>query len=345
MLYLTDGNTAAGDELITCSNGELSMTVTPFGARLVELLVPDRRGEIDTVVLGFDDVPQYRANVNTYFGATVGRVCGRISGGTFSLDDRRYQLARNEGVNHLHGGSRRSLDRVTWSAARTTSEHGPGVLFRYVSSSGEEGYPGKLDVEVEYSLSKNNELWNVITAVTDEVTPVNLTNHSYWTLNGGQPGSVLDHELWLRAERVIETGPDLIPTGRLKPVAGTPLDFRRIRQLGQELPERSTEPWPGFDSPYVLDDHGQGDAIAILRDPVNGRTMTLFTSEPSLQVYTANRLGAMVGRWGRRYGAGSSICLEPQRFPDAVNRPEFPSILLEPHQEFRHVSCYQFSAT
>lgn len=321
----------------------LSMTVSPFGARLVELLVPDREGQSDNVTLGFDDTETYRRNVNLYFGATVGRVAGRIAGGEFWREGQRFQLACNEGNNHLHGGCDRSLDRVEWTSQPITTERGPGVLFEYVSPHLEEGYPGQLTVRSEYSLSAQNELWTVLTAVSDASTPVNLTNHTYWSLNGGAPGSILDHELMIAAGDVVSTSDDLIPTGGLDPVAGTPLDFRSPHTIGERLPGNSSQPWPGFDNAYVLDAHDMSDVVASLWDPISGRSMDIMTSEPSLQVYTANRLAHMSGRGGRFYGAGSAICLEPQRRPDAFCKPDLGSIMLPTGAEYRHVSCYRFS--
>jgi len=335
---------AESSEEFQVSNGQgLSMTVGSFGARLVELAVPDRDGKLDNVVLGFADAESYRQNVDLYFGATVGRVAGRIARGEFSLDGHHYTLTRNEGANHLHGGPHRGLDRVEWSAQSGSTEHGPGVVFTYTSPHMEEGYPGTLKLRAEYALSDRNELWTVLTAESDAATPVNLTNHSYWTLNGGRPGSILQHELMIAAGRIVSMGPDLIPTGELSSVVATAWDFRRARPLRERLPKDTVEPWPGFDNAYVLDDHDELDIVASLWDPVSGRCMQIRTSEPSLQVYTANRLDDMSGRGGKRYGAGSAICLEPQRMPDAVNQTQFPPITLAAGQVYRHVSCYEFS--
>jgi aldose 1-epimerase len=326
------------------SNGHgLSMVLNPFGARIVELRVPDRDGNVDNVVLGFDDLGSYRRHVNLYLGATIGRVANRISGASFQQDGCRYRLASNEGPNHLHGGADRSLDRVIWSAENIVSEYGPGIAFEYLSPHLEEGYPGNLKVRAEYSLSERNELWTAFTAVSDASTPVNLTNHAYWNLGGAGSGSILDHELAIAADHVLATTDDLVPTGVLEAVAGTALDFRRARPIGERLPEAGSQPWPGIDHAFVLNPKPSGfGAVASLRDPASGRTMEILTSEPSFQVYTANRLPAVNGRDGRVYGGGTAICLEPQRLPDSVNRPEFPSVTLTAGQEYRHVTCYRF---
>jgi aldose 1-epimerase len=315
-----------------------------FGARLVELRVPDRNGNLENIVLGFDDDEAYRRRPDLYFGATIGRVAGRIAGGTFSHGGRRYQLACNEGDTHLHGGSERSFDRVDWSAEPVVTDHGPGVAFEYVSPDGEEGYPGTLEVRAEYSLSDNNELWTVFRAVSDAPTPVNMTNHTYWNLRGAGSESILDHELMIAGERIVAMGGDLVPTGALEPVAGTVLDFRRERRLGERLPEDNDEPWPGFDSAFALDPRDTDSDVAVsLRDPASGRVMDILTTEPSIQMYTANRVPRITGRGGRSYGPGNAICLEPQQMPDAVNRPEFGSIIVPAGEEYVHASRYRFS--
>ena len=332
-------------ELLRVENAHgASATFTPFGARLVELRVPDRAGRLDNVVLGFDDTETYRRNAGLYFGATIGRVAGRIAGGAFELGGRRHQLTCNEGQTHLHGGSERSFDRVDWSARRARSEHGSGVRFEYVSPDGEERYPGELRVSAEYSLSDDNELWTVFRAVSDAPTPVNMTNHAYWNLGGAGPNPVLGHELMIAASHTVAMGTDLVPTGALDPVADTPRDFRRRRAIGERLPEDSGEPWPGFDSAYALDAHdAESEVVVSLHDPQSGRVMEIFTTEPAIQMYTANRVPEITGRHGRPYRAGNAICLEPYRMPDAVNRPEFPSIVVRPGNEYMHVSRYRFS--
>ncbi|MCW2794200.1 MAG: Aldose 1-epimerase [Nocardioides sp.] len=336
----------ASSREITCAHGGLSMTLSPFGARLVELQVPDADSRLDSVVLGFDDVEAYARHCNAYLGATIGRVAGRIGGGRFSLAGTEHALVRNEDGNHLHGGATRSFDRVDWAVEELSDDDlsvvaGRGVAFTYRSPHLEEGYPGTLDARAAYVLSGERELWTILTATCDRPCPVNLTHHSYWNLAGGEV-EILGHELMVAASQVLDTAGERIPTGGLVPVEGTPLDFRRPRPIGAWLPTHG-EPWPGIDHTYVLDDaDGPLSLAATLLDPESGRTMEIRTSEPSLQVYTANRLTAVVGRGRRRYAAGHGICLEPQRYPDAVNRSEFPSVVLEPGGTYRHVTCYRF---
>lgn len=333
-----------GYDEITVTNGHgASMTVSSFGARLVELQVPDRSGRAGNVVLGFDALESYKLHTNLYLGATIGRVAGRIAGGRFASRGLDFRLDRNEGDNHLHGGGSRGFDRVDWAAAKTETSHGTGVTFEYLSPHMEEGYPGNLHARAEYILSDKNELWTVFHAVSDQATPVNLTNHSYWNLAGGSK-AVTGHHLMIAAQKVLRTGPGLIPTGASQPVEGTALDYRRQRRIGDLLPENGSEPWPGLDHTYVLDSGDESPKLAAgLYDPESGRHMELLTTEPTLQVYSANRLPNLTGRNGIPFSAGHAICLEPQRVPDSAALPGFPSIVLSPGQEYRHTSCFRFS--
>lgn len=335
-----------GTDEFTVSNGQgLSMTVSSFGARLVELQVPDKYGVCKNVVLGFDAVESYKRHINLYLGATIGRVAGRIAGGRFASGGLDLQLDRNEGPNHLHGGGSRGFDRVDWSVATTAFSSGNGIGFEYISPHLEEGYPGNLRARVDYILSSENELWTDFRAVSDQATPVNLTNHSYWNLAGGGT-AVTDHHLMIAAQEALGTGPDLIPTGTRDSVAGTALDYRRQRRIGDLLPENGSEPWPGLDHTYLLENHSDGSLklAAALYDPESGRHMELLTTEPALQVYSANRLPGLTGRNGVPFAAGHALCLEPQQVPDSPALAGFPSIVLSAGQEYRHTSCYRFTA-
>jgi aldose 1-epimerase len=227
--------------------------------------------------------------------------------------------------------------------AEAESPHGTGIIFDYASPHLEEGYPGNLHARTEYFLSENNELWILFHAVSDRPTPVNLTHHSYWNLAGGN-SPVIDHHLMIAAPNVLQAGPDLIPTGALVPVADTPLDYRRQRRIGDFLPAQGAEPWPGLDHTYLLEGHDGGLKLAAaLHEPGSGRTMELLTTEPALQVYSANKLPALQGRKGCSFAAGHALCLEPQRIPDSPALPGFPSIVLPAGAEYRHTSCYRFS--
>lgn len=335
----------AADEF-TVSNGHgLVMTVSSFGARLVELQVPDKGGTPENVVLGLDRMESYKLHTDLYLGATIGRVAGRIAGGRFVSSDLDIQLDQNEGSNHLHGGRSRSFDRVNWSVSESESDGGKSIVFEYASPHLEEGYPGNLYARAEYLLTDTNELWTVFTAECDRATPVNFTNHSYWNLAGGNV-PVTNHHLMIAAQDVLGTGPDLIPTGSLQPVANTALDYRRRRRIADLLPAEGGEPWPGLDHTYVLDTRiDSHQPAAVLHDPASGRTMELLTSEPSLQVYSANRLPMLTGRNGATFAAGHALCLEPQHIPDSPALPQFPSIVLSAGRQYRHSSCYRFSAT
>jgi aldose 1-epimerase len=337
------------DEWTVSNTNGLTMTVSSFGARLVELRAPDRNAVPGNVVLGFEDLGSYQQHRNLYLGATIGRVAGRIAGGRFVSAGLDFQLDCNEGDNHLHGGRSRSFDRVNWTAWEAVSARGRGVAFEYASPHLEEGYPGNLHARAEYLLSDRNELWTVFRAVSDEATPVNLTNHSYWNLGGGD-SPITGHYLMLTAAEVLGTGPDLIPTGSRFPVADTALDYRRERRIGDLLPDSGSEPWPGLDHTYLLDNHDLDDhddgplrQAAVLYAPESGRSMELLTTEPALQVYSGNRLPDLMGRNGSRFAAGHALCLEPQHVPDSPALPGFPSIVLQPGQEYRHTSCYRFS--
>ncbi|WP_306926175.1 aldose epimerase family protein [Arthrobacter globiformis] len=332
-----------GPDEITVSNGHgLAMTLSSFGARLVELNLPDRNGLVENVVLGFDGLAPYEQHANLYLGSTIGRVAGRVAGGHFLSGGLDLQLDPNEGDNHLHGGRHRSFDRVEWSVAASHPSLGAGVIFEYVSPHGEEGYPGTLHARAEYALSEDNELRVVLTATCDRTTPVNLTNHTYWNLAGGNV-PITGHQLMIQAHNTLATSADLIPTGSLVPVPGTALDYRQQRRIGDALPEGGGEPWPGLDHTYLLDDSdGSLRRAAILYDPDSGRSVELFTTEPALQVYSANRLPALQGRNGVSFAAGHALCLEPQKVPDSPALPGLPSIVVPAAQEYRHVICYKF---
>jgi aldose 1-epimerase len=342
------GKTADGvnSELFILKNSRGAIaSVTNYGATLVDLQVPDKDGKLADVVLGFDSVTGYESDANQYFGCTTGRVANRIAGGKFTLDGKTYQLAVNNGPNHLHGGIKRSLSKVLWTASPVSSDVGPGVRFTYSSLDGEEGYPGRLDCIVTYTLTDKNELRIEYAATTDKPTPVNLTNHSYFNLSGAGSDTVLDHELTIDAETYTPTDETQIPTGKFASVAGTPLDLRKPTRLGAVIePLIKTEAF-GFDHNYVLKHTpGKVSQIARLRDPKSGRVMTVFTDQPGVQLYTGNHLKGQKGKGGQTYNQRSAVCLETQVFPDSVNHPNFPTSILKPGESYRHLCVYAFSA-
>jgi len=306
------------------------------GATLAELHVPDRDGKLVDVVLGFDDVAGYESGANQHFGCTTGRFANRICQGKFTLDGVTYQLAVNNGPNHLHGGPERALDKVTWDADPLEN----GVRFTYSSPDGEENFPGTLNVEVTYTLSADNALRIDYQATTDKPTIINLTNHSYFNLSGHSAGSVLDHEVFIDADRYTPVDETSIPTGELAQVAGTPFDFRVRQPLGTRIGQLAG----GYDHNYVLNhSHGKLRKIAQVYDPRSGRVMEVATDQPGVQLYTGNGLHGQTGKAGQTYDAQSAVCLETQHFPDSPNQPSFPSTVLRPGETYRHTCVYGFS--
>lgn len=317
------------------SAGGARAVILDYGATVQSLLVPDARGALVDVVLGYDTLPEYERS-GGYLGATIGRVGNRIGGARFSLGGRDYLLAPNDGKNHLHGGVR-GFDKYVWPAAVS----GDRLVFSRVSPDGEEGYPGNLDVSVGFELTDGNSLVITYDAETDAVTPVSLTNHSYFNLNGG--GDILGHRLTLNAARFCEAAPDCLPTGRLLDVSGGPFDFRAGRAIGEALSagDGQTALFGGFDHNFAL--NAGGDA-ARLWSPVSGIAMTMRTTLPGVQLYTAHSLGERAGKGGRPMCDHGGVCLETQVFPDGLNHYAFPSPLLHPGEHLHTETSYSFSA-
>jgi aldose 1-epimerase len=331
--------------LWTLQRGGVRASVTDHGATLVSLMLPDRRGRTADVVLGFDDVAGYESDQNQYFGCTTGRVCNRIGKGRFRLDGYDFQLAVNNGENHLHGGATRSLDKVRWKGRASQKDGGPAVVFTYDSPDGEENYPGNLAIEVTYSLPADGQLRIDCEARTDQRTPVNITNHAYWNLAGHGAPTVLDHELQIHAERYTPTDATLIPTGAMAPVAATPLDFRQSQPIGLRIESLTATPALGYDHNFVLNRSGDGlEPAATLWHPASGRQVAIATTEPGLQFYSGNFLKGQRGKGGAVYAHRSAVCLETQHFPDSVNQPSFPTTILEPGQVYRTTTVFTFSA-
>jgi len=343
------GTTKTGDEveLYTLrSDAGLMARVMTYGATLVELHVPDRSGSTRDVILGFDDVAGYQSAANAYFGCTTGRVCNRIGKATFTLNGTSYNLAANDGPNHLHGGTERSLDKVIWSAEPFVDDSHQGVIFRYISPDGEEGYPGTLHAQVTYSIAAGS---NVLTikykATTDQSTPVNLTNHAYFNLSGAGSESVLDHVLQLNADRYTPVDTTLIPTGAIAAVEGTPLDFREPHVIGERISELTETDTLGYDHNFVLNrvSAGELNTAAILTDKESGRRLHIRTTEPAVQFYSGNFLNGQKGKAKQTYALRSALCLETQHYPDSVNHPQFPTTILEPGQQFQSMTVMEFS--
>ncbi len=339
------GKTADGTavDLYVLTNAKgMTAKVMTYGAILTELHVPDRNGKLDDVVLGFGNLKDYLAG-HPMYGATVGRVANRIAKGKFTLDGKTYTLAVNSGPNAIHGG-RKGFDKVVWQAHPVPQPDGVAVQFSYRSPDGEEGYPGNLQTTVTYALTDANELRIGYKATTDKATPVNLTNHSYFNLGGATAGDVLGHVLMLAADEYTPADDTLIPTGEFKSVRGTPLDFTTPTPIGARIGELKPNPG-GYDHNYVIRNGGKSLTLAArVSDPKTGRVMELYTTEPGVQLYTANFLdGKRKAKGGAVYGKHQAFCLETQHFPDSVNHANFPSVILRPGETYSQTTVYKFS--
>ena len=316
----------------------MEVDIITYGAIITAIRVPDRDHEPGDVVLGFDTLEEYLGD-HPYFGAMVGRFCNRVGKARFELDGRIFHVTANEGANQLHGG-KKGFDKKLWTAYTRKTPDQVSLFLGYESPDGEEGYPGALMVEVEYSLNDRNELGIACRAKTDKPTHVNLTNHSYFNLNNGT-GPVYGYELMIAADQFTELDQESIPTGRILPVESTPYDFR----LSTEIGERIGEIEPGYDINYVLSAKSRDlTRVAAVYDPASGRTLEVLTTLPGMQLYTSNYLDGITGKGGIRYEKHGAFCLETQYFPDTPNKPQFPSTVLRPGEEFSAVTVYRFSS-
>jgi aldose 1-epimerase len=324
---------------LTSSSG-VEADILSFGGTLAALRAPDRYGQTGDIALGFDQPEQYLQN-RPFIGVLVGRYGNRIAGGRFSLDGKSYSLARNNGQNHLHGGPGGFHAKV-WAAEVSDTPDGPAVVLRYTSPDGEEGYPGALSVTVSYTLSETGALTIDYRATTDQPTVLNLTNHAYFNLAGS--GDILGHELELRASRFLPTDAGLIPTGELRPVQGTPMDFTTLKRIGAEIgaDDEQLRLAGGYDHTWVLDQPtGSPEIAARVFEPVSGRLLEVLTTQPGVQFYAGNQLdGSIVGRQGQRYTRHAGLCLETQHFPDSPNQPSFPSTVLRPGETYHEVTVF-----
>lgn len=342
------GKMPGGEEvsLYTLKNSKgMEAAITNYGGIVVSLKVPARGGAAADVVLGFDTLDGYLKD-HPYFGAIIGRYGNRIAKGLFTLNGTQYKLARNNGENSLHGGLK-GFDKQLWTGKAGSSTDGPSVELTYVSKDGEEGYPGTLSAKVVYTLTESNELRIDYSATTDKDTVVNLTNHSYFNLAGQGEGTIPGHELMLAADRFTPVDSGLIPTGELRPVEGTPFDFRKPTAIGAriEQDDEQLKLGKGYDHNFVLASGGGALALAArVTDPKSGRVMEVLTTEPGIQFYTGNFLdGSVIGKGGKAYAHRYGFCLETQHFPDSPNQPKFPSTVLKPGAEYRTSTVYRFS--
>lgn len=340
------GNLPDGREvkIFTLENGKGGrVKVTEYGAILISVEVPDREGKVADVTFGYDTLEGWLGN-KSYFGATVGRFANRIAGGKFTLDGKEYTLATNNSPGgmpcHLHGGIV-GFDKVLWKGRVA----GESVEFTYLSKDGEEGYPGNLAVKVVYSFDQENKLTWKATATTDAPTVVNLVQHAYWNLSGDPAKPVMDHELTIDADKYLVVNKGLIPTGEQAVVAGTPMDFTKPEKVGSRIDADfpALKGPKGYDHAYVLRAGNGVRRAAVLRDAASGRTMELSTDAPAMHFYTANFYGTP-GKNGVVHRGRTALCLETEGFPDAPNRPEFPSTVLRPGETYTHTMEFKFSA-
>lgn len=328
-------------DLFTLKNKNgMIVQITNFGGKIVSIIVPDKEGNMADVCLGYDDIDGYFDGSGS-MGATIGRVANRIGGAQFTLNGKTYHLAKNAGNSTIHGGKEGFRFKVF--DARQIDEQ--NLELSYFSEDGEEGFPGNLKFKVLFTLTDDNELRITYHATTDKPTVVNFTNHAYFNLAGEGKGDILGHELLVVADHFTPTDKMAIPTGEIRSVEGTPLDFRQLTKIGERVDAdyEQIKYAGGIDHNFVLNkNEGEKGLAAILYEPNSGRMMEVFTTEPGIQIYTANGFKS-VGKDGKKYGTRSAICLETQHFPDSPNRPEFPSVVLNPGEEFESVTVYKFS--
>jgi aldose 1-epimerase len=355
MLYATEpsissgpfGTTAAGQKVtrytLTNSKGA-SATIINYGGTVTSLKVPDRNGKFSDVVLGFKSLSDYEKK-SPYFGCLVGRYGNRIAKGRFTLGGKEYRLATNDNGQSLHGGLR-GFDKVVWNATPVMTSQGPSLKLTYVSKDGEEGYPGNLSVTATYTLTNKNELKLVFRAKTDKTTVVNLTHHSYFNLAGQGNGDILGHVVTIHAGKYTPVDRELIPTGKLASVKGTPFDFRTPTSIGARINAEDSQlkNGKGYDHNWVADKlPGHLGKIARIEEPKSGRIMEVITTEPGVQFYSGNFLdGTLVGKGGKVYGFRNGFCFEPQHFPDSPNHRNFPSTVLKPGETYKNTIIYRF---
>jgi len=330
-------------EIYTLRNSSgMEARIATYGGIVVSLKVPDKNGKFGDVVLGYNNIDGYLTN-SPYFGALIGRYGNRIAKGKFTLDGKEYTLAANNMPNHLHGGIK-GFDKVVWTARPVETSYGSSLELTYVSKDGEEGYPGTLSVKAIYAVSEKNELVCQFTAKTDKHTLCNLTHHSYFNLRGS--GDVLDHAVWIDADKFTPTDANLIPTGELRPVDKTPFDFRKPTRIGARINDDNEQlkTANGYDQNWVLNKTpGEFSLSAIVTEPSSGRKMEVYTTAPGVQFYTGNFLNGMHGKYGQVYQSRNGFCLEPQGFPDSPNHPNFPATDLKPGETYKNTIIYKFS--
>ena len=340
---LPDGREVLQYSLKNASGTEVG--VISYGAIVTSIVLKDRAGKFADVVMGYDSIDGYIKD-NSYFGAIVGRYGNRIGKGKFALEGKSYQLATNNGENHLHGG-KIGFNKVLWESKIVADGNEPSVEFTYVSADGEEGYPGQVTLAVTYTLTAKNELRVEYKGTTDKATILNPTHHSYFNLSGLFSNTILDHTLSIESDTLTPVDKGLITTGGYLPVAGTPFDFRKPTAIGAHIADKDEQMifGGGYDHNWVVRDfNGKVRKAAEVYEPKSGRCLTVFTDQPGLQFYSGNFLdGTAKGKKGEVYNHRTGLCLEAQRYPDSPNKPQFPSVVLKPGDVYRQTTIYQFS--
>lgn len=346
--YFGDTDNGIKIDIFTLNNANgVTAEITNFGGVIVSLKVPDKEGKSEDIVLGYDSLEGYLKN-NPHFGAIIGRHANRIENACFEINGRLYNVTKNEGKNQLHGGLK-GFDKVIWKPEIVTKDGGESLVLTYKSVDKEEGYPGNLDVKVTYSLSEDNALKINYCAVSDKDTVVNLTNHSYFNLSGHNSGSILNHKVMINADKFTPADEYSLPTGEIVQAAGTPMDFTKLKTVGQDINKDYDQLifGQGYDHNWVLNTNGDiKDIAAEVLDENSGRIMEVYTTMPGIQFYTANYLDdpkTGVGKDGTVYKKGGALCLETQYFPNSLKHKNFPSPILKAGEKYNHTTIYKFS--
>jgi len=343
------GTTPSGKpvELYTLRNSKgAEACIMTYGGIVQKLVMPDKNGKMEDIVLGFDSLDGYTGTNDPYFGALIGRYGNRIGGAQFTLEGKTYTLAKNNNGNTLHGGIK-GFDKVIWTAKPSVGIAGPQLTLAYVSLDGEEGFPGNLEVSAIYTLTENNELKLEFTAHTDKPTVVNLTHHSYFNLAGQGNGDILNHVVYINSDKTTPVDSGLIPTGAFADVTGTPFDFRKPTTIGARIndPDPILQYGPGYDHNWIINKPlGQFGLQARVVEPTSGRVMEVWSDQPGLQFYAGNFLdGSITGKDGKVYQKHYAFCMEPQHYPDSPNKPLFPTTELKPGETYHNTIVYKFS--
>jgi len=343
--YGTMPNGQAVQQYTLSNEAGMSIDIITYGGIITSWTAPDQEGNFENIALGFDGLDQYLES-SPYFGALIGRYGNRIAKGQFSLNGEEYQLATNDGPNHLHGGPK-GFDKVLWTAKTSQDDSSASLILSYLSEDMEEGYPGNLNTTVTYTLTADNELRVAYEATTDKTTVVNLTQHTYFNLSGDFSEKILDHEVMINADTYLPVDKTLIPNGELRPVDGTPFDFREAKAIGAEIGAQNTqlERGNGYDHCWVLNNQGGMRKVATAYHPESGRFLEISTDEPGIQFYTGNFLDGTlpVANGAGNYEFRTGFCLETQHYPDTPNQPDFPSVTLEPGETYQTTTSFKFS--